>query len=154
MAIDRRESVATLLMASSRIIRESGLRTGYPQSSAVWTALSVLESAGPHRVGDLARAVRVSQPGMTKVVHGLAADEWVRRIADTESARAWLIVITDRGRAALADYRRALVEATSTAFAGLTEAQWRTLDEAARILRSRLNGTDPLTGQNRKDTIA
>ena len=135
----RTESLESLLVATNRVIRLAAQTTGSTVSSAVWTTLSVLESDGPHRVGDLARVARISQPGMTKVLHGLVEDEWVLRIADVEDSRAWLIAVTDKGRGALADWRTQLADATSEIFHDLTEAEWATLTNAAAILGARLN---------------
>ncbi len=126
-------------MATNRIIRLAAQTTGSTVSSAVWTTLSVLESDGPHRVGDLARAARISQPGMTKVLHSLVEDEWVLRIADVEDSRAWLIAVTQKGRAALRDWRTQLADATSEIFDDLTEAEWATLQGAATILTKKLS---------------
>ena len=107
-------------------------------SSAVWSALSVLVSEGPRRIGDLAKDARISQPGMTKVLAGLVDDEWVLRIADVDDSRAWLIAITDKGRDALSGWRTQLAEATREIFTELSETEWATLDNAARILAIRL----------------
>jgi DNA-binding MarR family transcriptional regulator len=132
------ESIETLLVSASRLIRQAARATGNPMSAGVWTALSVLDTEGPHRTGDLARAARISQPGMTKVVQNLVVDEWVRRIADTDDSRAWLIVITERGRTALARWRRELAETTDQMFADLSESQRATLAAAAEILAAQV----------------
>ena len=128
-------------MATHRLTRLAAQTTGSTVSSAVWTSLSVLESDGPHRVGDLARVVRISQPGMTKVLRGLVEDEWVLRIADVEDSRAWLIAVTDKGRAALRDWRAQLADATSAIFDDLSAAEWATLQAAATILTNRMATT-------------
>lgn len=138
MAINRTAVVENLLVASNRLTRSSARRTGSTVSSAVWAALSVLSSEGPHRVGDLARAARISQPGMTKVVQNLVYDEWVRRVADSDDSRAWLVVITDRGRDALAGWRAQLTEQMSEVFADLTDDEWVTLAAAASLLAARV----------------
>ncbi|MDM4764360.1 MarR family winged helix-turn-helix transcriptional regulator [Galbitalea sp. SE-J8] len=141
MAIDQSAVIGDLLVASSRLIRQSARATGSTVSSATWAALSVLQNEGPHRIGDLARAARITQPGMTKVVQNLVADEWVRRVADTDDSRAWLIVIADKGRAALADWHARLTEQMAGTFADLDESEWATLADAVRILASRSETT-------------
>jgi DNA-binding MarR family transcriptional regulator len=134
---NRSDILETLLVANTRITRTAALTTGSTVSSAVWQALSVLCSDGPRRIGDLARDARISQPGMTKVVQNLVTDEWVLRIADTEDSRAWLIAVTDKGRDALDGWRAQLAEALAGIFTDLDDAEWKTLERAAAILKSR-----------------
>lgn len=126
----------SLLVSGNRLIRLAATSTGSTVSSATWSALAVLVSDGPRRIGDLARDARISQPGMTKVVQNLVADEWVLRVADVEDSRAWLIAVTDRGRAELASWRVQLAEATGPVFAGLSATEWKTLENAAAILEA------------------
>ena len=109
-------TLESLLVSSHRLTRIAAQSTGSSVSSATWSALSVLSTDGPHRVGDLAKAARISQPGMTKLVQSLAEDEWVVRIADVEDSRAWLIAISDKGRAALAGWRVELAGAMAPLF--------------------------------------
>ena len=131
-------TLETLLVANHRLIRIAAASTGSSVSSAVWSTLSVLTTDGPHRIGDLARAARISQPGMSKVLSGLVEDEWVRRIADVEDSRAWLIAITPKGAAALAGWRAELAGAMEPIFADLTPEQWGVLEHAAEILDGRV----------------
>lgn len=128
----------TLLVSSHRLTRLAAQSTGSSVSSATWSALSVLSTDGPHRIGDLAKAARISQPGMTKLLQGLVEDEWVYRIADVEDSRAWLIAISDKGRAALAGWRVELAGAMAPIFDDLDEAGWRALERATTILSERV----------------
>ncbi|CAN5312780.1 hypothetical protein BH11ACT2_BH11ACT2_19960 [soil metagenome] len=137
------DTMESLLSSTTRLTRLAAQRTGTTVSSAVWGALSVLVNDGPHRVGDLARAARISQPGMTKVVQNLVADEWVVRIADTGDSRATPVAVTDRGRAALLHWRRQLSDALSGSFTDLTESEWQILDRAAAILATHTTTASP-----------
>lgn len=128
----------TLLVSSHRLTRIAAQSTGSSVSSATWHALSVLTADGPHRIGDLARAARISQPGMTKLLQGLVEDEWVYRIADVEDSRAWLIAISNKGRSALAGWRVELAGAMAPIFDDLDEEGWRVLDRATAILSERV----------------
>jgi DNA-binding MarR family transcriptional regulator len=128
----------TLLVSSHRLTRIAAQSTGSSVSSATWSALSVLSTDGPHRIGDLARAARISQPGMTKLLQGLVEDEWVLRIADVEDSRAWLIAISDKGRAALASWRAELAGAMKPVFDDLDAEGWRVLERATAILAERV----------------
>jgi len=128
----------TLLVSSHRLTRLAAQSTGSSVSSATWAALSVLSTDGPHRIGDLARAARISQPGMTKLLQTLVEDEWVVRIADVEDSRAWLIAVSDKGRAALAGWRAELAGAMAPVFDDLDAEGWRVLERATRILAARV----------------
>ena len=131
-----------LITASSRLTRMAARRTGSTVSAVAWPTLAILATEGPRRNGDLARAARVSQPGMTKVLNQLVEDEWVARIADVDDSRAWLITITPRGTAALAAWRTELASAISPLFDGLSAAEWQTLADAAAILEARTLATE------------
>jgi len=128
------ETLENLLVGSTRLTRLAAQRTGNTMVSAVWTTLSVLSTEGPRRIGDLAKLARISQPGMTKVVQNLVADEWVLRIADVDDSRAWLIDITPTGRTALLGWRGELASALEGVFTDLSDTEWKTLEKAAAIL--------------------
>jgi DNA-binding MarR family transcriptional regulator len=134
MPENRTDIIESLLTSNHRLTRLAAQSTGTTVSSATWSTLSVLVTDGPRRNGELARAARISQPGMTKLLSTLVEDEWVYRIADVDDSRAWLIAITDRGRDALADWRTQLAEAMRAVFADLDDSDWDTLARAASIL--------------------
>lgn len=128
----------SLLTSTHRLTRIAAQETGRTTSPAVWRTLSILTTDGALRVGDLARASRVSQPTMTKLVHGLADDELVKRIADTDDSRAWLIAITAKGTAALTEWRGQLADSLGDLFADLDDDDWDVLERATRLLASRV----------------
>jgi DNA-binding MarR family transcriptional regulator len=130
--------IESLLTSNHRLTRMAAQSTGSTVSAAVWSTLSVLIAEGPRRNGELARSARISQPGMTKLLAGLIEDEWVYRIADTDDSRAWLIAITDKGRAAIDDWRAQLAVATRAIFGDVSDTEWATLGRAAEILASRV----------------
>ena len=135
------EIFESLLTSNHRLTRIAAQSTGSTVSAAVWSTLSVLNADGPRRNGELARAARISQPGMTKLLANLAEDEWVYRIADVDDSRAWLIAITDKGRTALFDWRTQLAEATKDIFGDLSETEWASLGRAAEILAARVEAS-------------
>src|SRR4051812_25101766 len=116
----RNTILEALFVANHRLTRLAARSTGNTTSSAAWSTLSVLTTEGPMRIGELARAARISQPGMTKLLQGLVEDEWVRRIADTDDSRAWLIAIAPKGERALSQWRTELGEALAHTFHDLT----------------------------------
>jgi len=137
--MDTTNILETLIVSGHRLTRLSAQTTGSAVSSAVWTSLSILTTDGPHRIGDLARAARISQPGMTKILQTLVEDEWVRRIAVADDSRAWLIAITPKGAEALASWRAQLADAMRPVFADLTDDDWDVLSRAAELLSSRVS---------------
>jgi DNA-binding MarR family transcriptional regulator len=126
--------IESLLTSNHRLTRIAAQSTGTTVTAAVWSTLSVLKVDGPKRNGELAKAARISQPGMTKLLGNLVEDEWVRRIADVEDSRAWLIAITDKGLDALSAWRTQLAESMQVIFADLSETEWATLGRASDIL--------------------
>ena len=142
MHADPTEIFESLITSNHRLTRMAAQSTGSTVSAAAWSTVSVLAADGPRRNGELAKAARISQPGMTKLLGNLVDDEWVYRIADVDDSRAWLIAITDRGRDALSGWRTQLAEATKDIFGDLSETEWTTLGRAAEILSSRVGTTE------------
>jgi len=142
MHVDPTYIFESLLTSNHRLTRMAAQSTGSTVSAAVWSTLSALNAEGPRRNGELAKAARISQPGMTKLLSTLVDDEWVYRIADVDDSRAWLIAITDKGRDALFGWRTQLAEATTNIFGDLSDTEWATLGRAAEILAARATTTE------------
>ena len=134
-----RPLVEKLIVEANRLTRVAAQATGSTTPAAVWRTLSILASDGSYRIGDLARASRVTQPTMTKLIQNLAEDELVYRIADVADSRAWLIVITDTGTTALDNWRTELGEALQPMFSDLSADEIDILERAVTILESRTN---------------
>jgi DNA-binding MarR family transcriptional regulator len=134
---DRRATLSALLVASNRLVRVAAQATGNRTPSAIWRALGVLEADGPMRVGELAAAVRVTQPGMTRALGQMVDEELVTRIADTADSRAWLIRITAHGSASLAAYRAEIGTALEPYFRDLDDADWAALERATALMAAR-----------------
>ncbi len=120
-----RQTLGDLVVASHRLTRLAARVTGNTESPATWRTLSVLQSAGPMRLGELAAQSRVSQPTMTKIVRNLVESEWVKRIADT------------RGADALQAWRDALSDALVPMFADLTEDELAAMRCTVEVIASR-----------------
>ncbi|MET0304097.1 MAG: MarR family transcriptional regulator [Microbacteriaceae bacterium] len=127
----------SLLVSSHRLVRIAAQSTGSTTPSAIWRTLSILESEGPLRIGELARISRVTQPGMTRLLSTMVEEELVLRIADVDDSRAWLIRITPKGAERLADWRSTLTGELETLFGELPESDWQALARAAELLDSR-----------------
>lgn len=134
-----RPLVEKLIVEANRLTRVAAQATGSTTPAAVWRTLSILASDGSYRIGDLARASRVTQPTMTKLIQNLAEDELVYRIADVADSRAWLIAITDTGTTALDNWRTELGEALQPMFSDLSADEIDILERAVTILESRTN---------------
>lgn len=134
-----RPLVEKLIVEANRLTRVAAQATGSTTPAAVWRTLSILASDGSYRIGDLAKASRVTQPTMTKLIHSLAEDELIYRIADVADSRAWLIAITDKGTNALASWRIELGKALQPMFADLSADETDILERAVAILESRTN---------------
>ena len=128
-----------LIVEANRLTRVAAQATGSTTPAAVWRTLSILASDGSYRIGDLARASRVSQPTMTKLIQNLAEDELIYRIADVADSRAWLIAITDTGTTALDNWRTELGKALQPMFSDLSAEEIEILERAVTILESRTN---------------
>ena len=128
-----------LIVEANRLTRVAAQATGSTTPAAVWRTLSILASDGSYRIGDLARASRVSQPTMTKLIQNLSEDELVYRIADEADSRAWLIAITDTGTTALDNWRTELGKALQPMFSDLSAEEIEILERAVTILESRTN---------------
>ena len=96
----------------------------------------------PLRLGELASHSRVSQPTMTKIVRNLVETEWIKRIADSDDARAWQIAITAKGAGALEDWRDQMSKALLPMFADLSDDEVDSLRHAVEIIGSRVELTD------------
>jgi DNA-binding MarR family transcriptional regulator len=136
------ELIGELVSVNHRLTRLAATATGSTESPAIWRTLSVLRDLGPMRLGELARVSRVSQPTMTKLVNTLDERGWVRRIADENDARAWLIVADRRGLAALDAWRAELARELEPRFADLDEADTAALERAVAVVRERLDRAD------------
>ncbi len=128
----------SLLVSTHRLTRVAAQATGSTTPAAVWRTLSILETDGPMRIGELAAASRVTQPGMTRLLATMVEEELVSRVADRDDSRAWLIVVTRKGAQALAAWRAQLAETLEPWFGELSEADWAALSAAASLLESRL----------------
>lgn len=133
----QRPLLENLIVEANRLTRLAAQATGNTTPAAIWRTLSVLTTDGALRIGELATACRVAQPTMTKLVHNLAEEELIYRIADVADSRAWLIAITEKGSRALNDWRTQLGAALEPTFADLTDAEIVILEQAVNILGAR-----------------
>ena len=130
------DTLESLLVTTHRLARLAAQASGSRTPAAIWRTLAILETEGPMRVGELAAACRITQPGMTRTLATMVEEELVLRIADVDDSRAWLIKPTSKGISALNVWRTEIAATLEPWFGELTLAEWNTLAEAARILEA------------------
>ncbi|THG28634.1 MarR family winged helix-turn-helix transcriptional regulator [Naasia lichenicola] len=133
------DTLQSLIISAHRLTRIAAQHTGNGTSPAVWRTLSILINDGPMRIGELAAASRVAQPTMTKIVQNLAAEDLIRRIADVDDARAWLIAITPKGQNALNTWLQQVAESAAPLFSDLTADDWAAMRAVASILERHIS---------------
>lgn len=138
------QDLADILVAAHALTRVAALETRNEAPAAQWRTLGILVSRGPMRIGDLAKQSRVTQPGITRLIGGMAEQGLVEREADPDDTRAVRVALTPRGRRAYFTWREQLAEALLPRFSELDAAQWQTLRSAARILTSRIAPPDEM----------
>lgn len=118
-----------------RVIEESGL--SITQCKALLELGGIGESADPRQVGDLAEALGVSVPSMSRAVDALVKEKLVTRLEDPDDRRVRRVAITAKGKQlvdTLLVVRQAGLEAFVTS---LSAAQRRKLDAAVVSLMDR-----------------
>jgi DNA-binding MarR family transcriptional regulator len=118
-----------------RVIEESGL--SMTQSKTLLELGGLGEPIEARQVTDLAEALGVSVPSMSRAVDGLVKKRLATRVEDPEDRRVRRVAIADRGKKlvdALMVVRQAGME---TFAASLTAAQRRKLDAAVDSLMDR-----------------
>ena len=135
-----------LLRAAGALSRWASTQAGLGVPSGVLRLLAIVEELGPIRVGDLALADHTTQPAVTRQVGRLTTLGWIDRASDPADARATLVAITDIGREALADARRARGAAVDRLLEE-TGASADRVRDAAELLDQLLQAARGATGE-------
>lgn len=144
MSTPLRSLLGDLVSVNHRLTRLAARATGSSESPAVWRTLSVLNTGGPMRLGELAELSRVAQPTATKLVTNLTARGWATRLTDPADARATQTAITAAGAAALGGWRDELAGAMLPLFADLGAEDIGVLQRAVEIIRERADAAAAL----------
>jgi DNA-binding MarR family transcriptional regulator len=64
-----------------------------------WRILKVLSDGEGHSMGDLADAVLLNHPTLTKMIDRMVSDALVYRVQDPKDRRKVLMFVSDRGKA-------------------------------------------------------
>ncbi|WP_308465962.1 MarR family winged helix-turn-helix transcriptional regulator [Rathayibacter soli] len=135
---DLHRVLSDLVQVAARLTRLARRATNNPESIATWRTLSVLQESGPMRLGELAECSQVAQPTMTKIVGGLVERDWIKRIADSDDARAWQLALSSKGLAALREWRSGVASALLPRFADVDDEQARIIRQAIELVRPRV----------------
>lgn len=134
---DRQQDLERILIAVHALARIAATETGSTTPQAQWRTLSLLQDRGPMRLGELAAASRVSQPGMTRLIGHMAEAGLVERTPDPEDSRAVLVTPTDAGLAELVEWRARLTAVLTPRFDDIDDDQWQAIRTAADLLEAR-----------------
>lgn len=133
----RRLSVSLALL-SRRLRPERGeLSMGH------FSTLALLDREGPQRVGDLARAERVSAPVMTRIVGVLDGRGLVVREPSPYDGRVVQVAITGAGAALVAEVRAERAAAVAELLAALEPDQRAALAGAVEALEALATRASP-----------
>lgn len=138
--MERVDALLSLVVWSHRISRVVAHEAGSTTPAAQWRVLSVLADEGPTRVGALAAACRVTQPGMTRLIAQMSAHGLVERGPDPADERAVVVAITDAGRTAREAWLRTFRDRIAPRFADLTDEEWSAIETTASVLAARTPG--------------
>lgn len=117
--------------AVQKVLRDSGL------TLERWRILDLLADREGMTMSEIASAVVVTGPTLTRIVDDLATKALVHREVDAHDRRRVLVHLTPRGQRLRASLRPAVAEAEAAALSALTDAQRSTLS----ALLTRLAGT-------------
>ena len=127
---------ADLLSVVARLNRLATQRVKMQLPFAQARLLSTIEDQDAARISDLAAFDHCSQPTMTTQVRRLEDSGLVSRITDPADARAVLIIITAKGREALARVRADRGAVIDPYLERLEPADREALTEAIRVMRT------------------
>jgi len=115
------------------------LRIPATKSGITPTRLAALAALARHdqgcRQGDLAIEMGISPASMTRLVDIMVTARWVLRQRDPSDARAFVLRLSDHGRATLEGLRSEGTSRLSADIEALTDDERRTLAAAIPILR-------------------
>ncbi|WP_456285373.1 MarR family transcriptional regulator [Microbacterium sp. JZ70] len=145
--MDRARDLESIIVAAHALTRVAALETRNEAPAAQWRTLAILRERGPLRIGELARLSRITQPGVTRLIGGMADAGLVAREPDPDDSRAVRVAATERGEQAYAAWRVQLVEALLPRFADLSDSQWQALRTSAELLTQRMADARPANGE-------
>lgn len=105
------------------------------------TVLKLLADEDGQTMSQLAQALSVQPPTVTKMITRLAAQNLVRRVASENDGRLARVQLTDVGRARIEDIDRAWKRLEKEALAGFDDKDRKRLRKLLREIERNLTGT-------------
>jgi DNA-binding MarR family transcriptional regulator len=144
--VDALERAVAALLRSVGGRSTIAARAGSPLPATSIVLLEHLATAGTQRVSQLAECQKVGVPALTPRIKDLEAAALIRRKADPDDARAFLISLTPKGRTTLAKIRKARCEILIAALDDLDSKSVATAADAltriaAAVEKNRLDAT-------------
>lgn len=149
LGMTRDDDLQRLLLAVHALTRIAALDTQNDAPAAQWRTLTLLRDHGPQRLGDLATLSRISQPGMTRLVHQMDAAGLVARAAHPGDSRVSVVAATDAGLKALERWYEQFRAALAPHVADLSADEWEAVGVAAAALSSRVGMAPLIAGASR-----
>ncbi|MBT9605412.1 MarR family transcriptional regulator [Microbacterium sp.] len=134
----RDDDLQRLILAVHALTRIAAIDTKNDAPAAQWRTLTLLRDHGPQRLGDLATLSRVSQPGMTRLVHQMESAGLVARGIHPDDSRVSVVSATDDGLVELDRWLETLAAALTPHVADLTDAEWAAVRTSADALAARV----------------
>jgi DNA-binding MarR family transcriptional regulator len=104
-------------------------------SDGQFSVLALLFREGPHTIGELAEAERVTPPSMNRRVNSLVAGGYVSREGSPDDGRKVVVRVTPAGESFVTETRRRREHWLNRRTRDLTDAQRDTLRHASVIMK-------------------
>ena len=124
-----------LVWASSRFARTAYQATPVQLSYVSLRAMAAINREPGLRVGELARREGITQPSMSQAIKKLVDENYITRHPSPEDARATDLMITDKGRDILQQYRTDSAAQIVPVLDALHDADIAVLNRAAELLQ-------------------
>jgi DNA-binding MarR family transcriptional regulator len=131
---DEIDYVSTRLLPGAGLLVRLLVREAGGELSRTEAGLLSTLSGGPRRITELAELEGLAQPTMTSLVKALEQQGLVRRDRQADDGRVVLVNLTDRGAAALEDYRARFRELLGIYLADIPDEQVEELAAATGAL--------------------
>jgi DNA-binding MarR family transcriptional regulator len=99
----RLKRIGERLQAQSQVLLD---QAGLDFPSSYFPLLASLDRLGPLSVGELSEAVGITQPGVTRMLEKLQAEDLVRSAPSADDGRVRTIALTAKGRQVIAKAKR------------------------------------------------
>jgi DNA-binding MarR family transcriptional regulator len=127
-------SADRLRLTLTRLIRTLRRRGRSRLTPSQVSALSTVEEYGPIRISALATYESLGASAATRVVASLEELELLERSADPDDKRAWLVILSERGRAELDELKRERTLDILSMLERLSAKERQTIDAALPAL--------------------